>query len=106
MYQFKIRKLEEGGYRFELGDIKMDISDYSVNDNKHLLTNPSKAFGWFTVQNNIYGLSNEDVRFETVEAFYEAINLQHNFFVFNTVPIIDHTLLRNTGNASSMRRSA
>ena len=34
MYKFRIIKLEDGGYRFELGGIKMVVNDYNIINNK------------------------------------------------------------------------
>jgi len=108
MYQFKIRKLDEGGYRFELGDIKMLIDNYSITENRHLIINPGKAFAWFTVDSNIYGVSNESSRLDSVEAFFDAINLQHSFFTNKSVPIIDNTIahLKNSGLNNNLKLSA
>jgi hypothetical protein len=48
MYQFKIVKLEEGGYKFESGEIKMFIDNLAINDGNHLLKTPAKAIAYFT----------------------------------------------------------
>ena len=77
MYQFKIKKQEGGGYRFELGLINILIEGYTVIDNdKHLLVNPNKAIAYFNINDNIYGVSNETPQYPTVEAFYEAMDQQ------------------------------
>ena len=81
MYQFRIVKLEDGGYRFELDDIKMLVSDYKILNDRHLLINPVRAFAYFTFDNNIYGISNETGHLDTAEAFYDTIR-QH-YLVFN-----------------------
>ncbi len=78
MYQFKIKKQDDGVYRFELGSIKMLIDDYTVKEDKHLLANPKKAIAFFIFEDNIYGVSNEPVNFDSAEAFYDAMNQQYH----------------------------
>jgi hypothetical protein len=78
MYQFKIRKQDDGVYRFELGGIKLLVDDYLVDKNQHVLTNPRKTIAYFNIENNIYGISNEI--YETAEAFYDAISRQYHIF--------------------------
>jgi len=80
MYQFKIRKEENGGFRFDLGTIKMLIEDYFVKDDRHFLINPGKAIGYFNGMDNFYSISNGAMNFETAEAFYDAILRQYSQF--------------------------
>ena len=80
MYQFKIVELEEGGYRFELGAIKLFVEGYSVKDNYHVLKTPGKAVGYFNIDGNIYGISNDPVSFDTAEAFYDSMSTQYLIF--------------------------
>ena len=80
MYQFRIVKQLDGGYRFELGNIKMFIDSYSIVNNKHHLTNPGKAIAYFNTEDNVYGISNEPNRYDTAEAFFDAIALQYQIF--------------------------
>jgi hypothetical protein len=77
MYQFKIKKQDDGVYRFELGGIKMLIDDYIIKGDKHLLANPRKAIAFFSYEDNIYGVSNEPGNFDSAEAFYDAMNKQY-----------------------------
>jgi len=81
MYQFKIRKQEEGGYKFELDGIRMIVDDYSVKEDKHVIAHPDKAIAYFMINENIYGVSNEPLNFDTAEAFYDAIIKQYKMFV-------------------------
>ena len=81
MYQFKIRKQEDGGYKFELGSIKMFIDDYSIKDDKHILAHPDKAVAYFNLGGNVYGVSNEPRNFDTAEAFYDAMCTQYMMFI-------------------------
>ena len=78
MYQFKIKKQDDGVYRFELGSIKMLIDDYVVKGDKHLFSNPKKAIAFFVYEDNIYGVSNEPVNFDSAEAFYDAMDRQYS----------------------------
>jgi hypothetical protein len=80
MYQFKIVELEEGGYRFELGAIKLFVDGFQVKENYHVLTNPNKAVGYFSIDGNIYGISNDPVSFVTAEAFYDSMSNQYMIF--------------------------
>lgn len=81
MYQFKIIKLEEGGYKFELGPIKMFIDDFSVNNNTHFLKNPQRAIGYFSVDGNVYGVLNNVLSINTAEAFYDSMSKQYAMFM-------------------------
>jgi hypothetical protein len=81
MYHFKIKKQENGGYRFELGVINILIDGYSISNDKHVLSNPDNAIAYFNVNDNIYGVSNETPRYATVEALYEALNQQYKTVV-------------------------
>jgi hypothetical protein len=80
MYQFKIKKREDGGYRFDLGDIKMLVDGYTIKDGKHILTNPGKAIAYFNTDDNIYGVSNESQHLNTAEAFFDSISKQYSVF--------------------------
>ncbi len=92
MYQFKIKKQEEGGYRFELDGIRLIIDDYSVKNDQHILTHPNKAIAYFMVNENIYGVSNDPLNYDTAEAFYDAITKQYQIFTSDTKPdAIKHT---------------
>ncbi len=80
MYQFRITKQENGGFRFELNGIKMFIDDYILKDDKHLLKNPHKAIAYFDVENNLYGVSNDLINFGTAEEFHDAMARQFRMF--------------------------
>ncbi len=80
MYQFTIKKQEEGGYKFELDGIRMIIDGYSIKEDKHYLTKPDKAIAYFLVDDNIYGISNDPLNFNTAVAFYDAIIQQYQIF--------------------------
>jgi hypothetical protein len=77
MYHFKIKKQENGGYRFELGFINILIEGYTLNGNVHILSNPNKAIAYFNVGDNIYGISNVAHQYDTVEAFYDDMDRQY-----------------------------
>jgi len=80
MYQFKIKKREDGGYRFDLDGIKMLIDGYTIKEGKHMLVNPGKAIAYFNNDDNIYGVSNEPQHLNTAEAFFDSINKQYRLF--------------------------
>lgn len=88
MYQFKIKKQENGGFRFELGSINIIMDGYVINGDRHVLSNPNKAIAYFSVDDNVYGISNEPLQYETVEAFYEAMTQQYK--------IVTNSALRRT----------
>ena len=81
MYQFKIKEQEDGGYKFELEGIRMIIDEYVVKDGKHILTHPEKAIAYFMIENNIYGISNDPLKSDSAEAFYDAIIKQYQLFM-------------------------
>jgi hypothetical protein len=83
MYQFKIRKQEEGGYKFELDGIRMIIESYSIKNDQHMLTHPQRAIAYFIIEDNIYGISNDPLNYDTAEAFYDAITKQYHIFTGN-----------------------
>ena len=76
MYHFKITE-EEGGYRLELGGIKLLIDGYSIINNRHLLKTPNKAVAFFNIGKDIYGISNEPLNYDTAEALYDSISQQY-----------------------------
>jgi hypothetical protein len=80
MYEFKIKKQEEGGYRFELEGIRLIVDEYTIQEGKHLLTHPDKAIAYFMIDDNIYGISNDPQHYGTAEAFYDAIIKQYEIF--------------------------
>ena len=80
MYKFKIKEQEDGGYKFELDNIKMIVDDFSISNDKHMLTHPDKAIAYFIINDNIYGISNDPMNFDTAEAFYDAILKQYQIF--------------------------
>ena len=84
MYQFKIRKQEDGGYKFELDGIRIIVEDYSIKEGKHILLAPQKAIAYFLIHENIYGISNDPMNYDTAEAFFDAINKQYRIFTGNT----------------------
>lgn len=80
MYQFKIKKQENGGYKFELGDIKLLVDDYSILNDQHQIAHPDKAIAYFNFDNYMYGVGNVPAKFDTAEDFYDAIKKQYMLF--------------------------
>lgn len=80
MYQFKIVKLEEGGYRFELGAIKIYTDGFSIKDGKHQFNTPRKAIGYFNIEGNLYGVSNDLQNVSNAEDFYDTMTTQYLIF--------------------------
>ncbi len=80
MYQFNIKALEDGGYRFELGNIKMLVDDYTIDHDQHQFRNPNKAVAYFVIDNNMYGISNNPMHYNTAEQFFDAISSQYGVF--------------------------
>jgi hypothetical protein len=81
MYQFKIIELEDGGYRFELGAIKIYVDGFKIKDEKHFLKTPRKAIGYFNIDGNIYGIANDPLNVGTAEAFYDSMRTQYAMFI-------------------------
>ncbi len=86
MYQFKIMKVQDGGYKFELEGIQLLVDDYSIENNVHHLKNPNKAIAYFNIGGDVYGISNEPLNLDTAEALYDAMNKQYNYFINGQVP--------------------
>jgi len=80
MYQFRIKKQDDGGYRFELGGIQLLVDDYTIKEDKHILAHPDKAIAYFNIDANIYGISNKAQNYNTAEALYDAISTQYRIF--------------------------
>lgn len=80
MYQFSIKKQENGGYRFELDGINIITEEYTLQDGRHKLLNPAKTIAYFNINDNIYGISNDSLKLSTVEDLYDSINKQYLIF--------------------------
>jgi hypothetical protein len=80
MYQFKVRELESGEYRLELGDIRILVDDYTVENNAHFISHPQKAVAYFTVEDNLYSISNEHTGCRTAEDLFDTICRQYSVF--------------------------
>ena len=80
MYQFKIIKAQEGGYKFELEGIKLLVDDYTLVNDRHLIKTPNKAVAFFNIGDDVYGISNEPLNADNAEALYDAIVQQYNIF--------------------------
>jgi len=77
MYQFN-KKPIKGTWRFELNGISLLINGFFIKDEKHWIKSPSKAIGFFNIDNNLYSVSNsEPVPHHTIEDFYDALVKQH-----------------------------
>ena len=81
MYHFKIVKVQEGGYKFELEGIKLLVDDYSVINDQHILKTPNKAIAFFNIGEDIYGISNESLNLNTAEALYDTMTRQYSVFI-------------------------
>ncbi len=81
MYHFKIVKVQEGGYKFELEGIKLLVDDYRVINDKHILKTPTKAIAFFNIGEDIYGVSNESLNLDTAEALYDTMTRQYSVFI-------------------------
>ena len=80
MYQFKIIKAQEGGYKFELDGIKLIVDDYNIIRGKHILKTPGKAIAFFNIGDDVYGISNEPHNLKSAEELFDAIKLQYKIF--------------------------
>jgi hypothetical protein len=78
MYNFSIKKQEKGGYKFELDGINILTESYQVEGNKHLLSNPSKTVAYFSVGDNLFGISNYPQNLSTAEDVFDSIKKQYN----------------------------
>ena len=94
MYQFKIVKVQEGGYKFELEGIKLLVDDYSIINDRHQLKNPNRAIAFFNIGDDMYGISNEPLNLDTAEALYDVMNKQYNIFNTTSSQSIDPGYLK------------
>ena len=94
MYHFKINKVQEGGYKFELEGIKLLVDDYSIINNKHLFKTPNKAIAFFYIGDDVYGISNEPLNLDSAEELYDTIIKQYN--VFNPGNSNNHSLKQHS----------
>lgn len=76
MYQFKIKELADGGFKFELNDIKMLVDGYRTDGVSHVLKNPAKAIAYINNGDNMYGISNQISGFKTAEELHDAVTKQ------------------------------
>ena len=96
MYHFKIVKVQEGGYKFELDGIKLLVDDYSVINDRHQLKNPNRAIAFFNIGDDMYGISNEPLNLDTAEALYDVMNKQYNMFNNTGMQNMDSGQLKRT----------
>lgn len=89
MYHFRIRKAEDGGYLFLLGDIKMLVKEYTICNGKHLMLQPEKAVAYFDYESNIYGISNQLLNFSLVEDLFDVIYQQYLLFTKEKIRTFD-----------------
>ena len=78
MYQFRITKQENGGFRFEYNGIKILVEDYFIKDGKHFFKQPDKAIAYFDIESNVYGILNEPAHYASAEEFHDAMASQFN----------------------------
>jgi len=104
MYQFKIVKVQEGGYKFELDGIKLLVDDYSIINGKHLLKTPNKAFAFFNIGEDVYSISNEPLNFDSAEALYDIIIQHYNIVNQKNKFMVNSG--QNNGNNNQLKRSA
>ena len=97
MYQFNIVEEKDGGWRFELDGINLILDGYSFTDGKYWIKNPERAIAFFTLNGNMYSISNNIGKHATAEDLYNSIRMQYVSF-------------RKTSNSGSefgsVRRSA
>jgi len=97
MYKFNIVEEKDGGWRFELDGINLILDGYSYRDGKHWIKNPDRAIAFFTLNGNMYSISNNIGQYATAEELYNSIRMQY----------VSFTKTNNTGNnLGSIRRSA
>ena len=96
MYHFKIVKVQEGGYKFELGGIKLLVDDYSLINDQHQLKTPNKAIAFFNIGDDVYGISNESLNLNTAEDLYDTMTRQYKVFISPEQAIENSNLFRRT----------
>jgi hypothetical protein len=77
MYQFKIVQDDDGVWRFELEGISLLVDGFTIQNEKHYIKHPEKAYAYFNIQGHVYGVANEIKTFPTVEDFYDNMLQQY-----------------------------
>lgn len=80
MYQFKKEKYTDGSWKFELDGISLIVYGFIQRGQYHFLERPDKAIGFFYMNNNLYGVSNQLTGCKTAEEFYDLMCEQHLIF--------------------------
>jgi|GEM_PF-1040779 len=80
MYPFNKVQQEDRSWDFELDTIHMIMEGFFIRNEQHWIKNPKKAIAFFTVDGNLYGLSNLTNTQLTAEAFYDVMYQQYVYF--------------------------
>lgn len=86
MYPFNKRQNEDGSWCLELGGIKLVLEGYFVENEKHWLKNPKRAIAFFSINGNLYGISNQAYTWSTAEDLYDNMHSQLLFFQKDAFP--------------------
>lgn len=86
MYPFNKRQNEDGSWCLELGGIKLVLEGYFVHNERHWLKNPQKAIAFFSINGNLYGISNQANTRNTAEDLYDNMHNQLLFFQQESFP--------------------
>ncbi len=80
MYPFNKVQQEDQSWRLELDGISIVTEGFFINDDQHWLRNPKKAIAFFSIDGNLYGLSNVVNSCLTAEKFYDVMYRQYVYF--------------------------
>jgi hypothetical protein len=94
MYPFHKVQLQDNSWKFELDDIRLVMEGFCVMEDQHWMINPARAIAFFTIEGNLYGLSNHTHTRRTAEELYDVMFQQYAYF--NTHPFSE-AFLREHG---------
>ena len=96
MYRFHIVQEEEGSWRFELNGINLFIDGFFIKDEKHWITNPTKAIAFFYINSNLYGVLNDIRTVATAEELYDCMYEQYLIFKGNKNSVHNTSISQST----------
>lgn len=80
MYPFNKVQQEDQSWRLELDGISIITEGFFIHEDQHWLLNPQTAIAFFSIDGNLYGLSNIANSNHTAEGFYDVMYRQYVYF--------------------------
>ncbi len=80
MYPFSKAQQDDRTWCFELNGINVVMDEFFIKDDKHWFKDPYKAIAYFSIEGNLYGLSNFTDTKPTAEDLYDVMLGQYAYF--------------------------